>query len=104
MAHNPNFLEHTITADGTVPLGKKMDAVGDCVITVRGTFGGGTLTFGYMDTTATFRAFETDATLTAAGDRVITLCRGMTVAVDLTGATGPSVVVGCSADGFQVLV
>lgn len=60
-------------------------------LNINGTFGGGTLTLGYESDAGSFTPYTEDATLTAAGEKVIDSGPGVKLMVSMAGATTPVV-------------
>lgn len=84
-----------VTADGDYSF-PAMRAGVQVTYSLSGTFGGGTVTLGYISAAGTFTSFGT--TLTAAGSSTKTLPEGATAgqavpAISLSGATSPSITV-----------
>lgn len=88
-----------LTADGQLVLGRKQRD-GDLTILVNGSFGGGTLTFGYEDHEGNFAPFASGAPLTAAAEASIASAEGVELMVDLAGSTTPDINIGIAADFF----
>lgn len=102
MAGLPSMKFISITANGVVSLGEKLHSSDEVVVLISGGFGGGTLTFGYMDDTETFIAFvATEAAFTAADEFAVMMGAGQVLAANLTGATGPTIKVGVAASYFS---
>ena len=93
---NPPTAALKIIADGeftvTKPGGNEATAY-----KTSGSFGGGTLTFGYRDADGNFAAYTTDAVYTAANQFVMEHGIEAETMVDLTGATAPDISILASA-------
>lgn len=88
-----------VTANGQINLGRKHKD-GELVVLVKGTFGGGTLNFGYEDKNNAYTVFSSGTPVTAPIEVSIQMANGVEVMVELTGATTPDIDVGISADFF----
>lgn len=89
----------TLTADGTITLGMKHKD-GNVVILARGSFGGGSLTFGYEDQSGAFSPFASGTALTASGEETIALAPDIVLMAELTGSTTPSIELVAAAEWF----
>jgi len=89
----PQPISNRILSNGTYQLTGFNSAPGTSVIVeVDGTFGSGTVTFGYASSTGTFVAYPASGAppLTAAGGYRVDVPASGTLAVLLAGATNPS--------------
>ena len=84
--------QFTITANGVTALPQIPEGKRKMTILASGTFGTGTLAFGYKDNSGTFIPFTTIASsITSAGEVLIDVGPGVGVAVSLSGATAPAI-------------
>lgn len=100
MANNPDIVWKPITADGQTTLGSKIRGTANVVVLVYGGFGTGTLTFGYIGADGAFKPMASVTALTAAGERLIEVGKGVTLAVSLASSTAPTITVGTVADDW----
>lgn len=86
-----NTLAGTFSVDGNSA--EFVTTGGEIFVSVRGTFGAGTVTLQHQLTDATWVAIDGAimATFTADGDKVATLPPGITMRLNLAGATAPDI-------------
>lgn len=86
--------EIEITADGVTQIEALPAEKREITLLVRGDFGSGTLTPGYMTPAGVFQAFGSLASaITAADEYNFTIGPGVTVALSLAGSTNPVIFV-----------
>lgn len=100
MAQDPAIRWLTLSANGVTTLGLKIRNRGTLLVLASGTFGSGSLDAGYLDDTDTFRSFGLTP-LTADGSLELPAGGKMTLAIDLTGATTPTIKIGYVGDSFE---
>ena len=90
-----SLTETEITENGVTNLEALPPSKHQTTVYVRGSFGAGTLTLGYIDTTGTFQAFDASivAPLTAGFQVSLTPGPSVTLAASMAGSTSPSVFV-----------
>lgn len=101
MAQDPAIRWLTFTGNGITKIGLKIRSLGTVLVVASGTFGSGTLAGGYLDDTDTFQPFGTPHSLSADGFMELPAGTNMTIALELTGATTPTIKVGYVADTFE---
>lgn len=100
MAQDPAIRWLTLTVDGETTLGLKIRTRGTVLVVASGSFGGGSLSGGYLDDTGTFQTFGI-AALTADGVLELPAGGGMTLVLDLDSSTTPTIKIGYVADTFE---
>ena len=78
-----------VTADGEIDIMTSKNNAS--TFNVNGSFGGGTLAFGYRNEAGTFSAYATNGSLTGPGELVIDAGRDVKLMVSMTGSTTPDV-------------
>lgn len=96
----PKIVWKSITADGDLVIGQRLNGRGTTLVLVSGGFGGGTVAGGYQDQAGAFQ--PAGASLTDAGVLEIPAATGMTLVVNVTGATGPTLAIGLTSDDMDL--
>lgn len=91
---NPYNSTTGITANGIYTIEAKFVG-GDYILYVSGTFGGGTITYGYVDASDNFATIKKpdgeDLTATNSSGYIIVAPPSRQLAVNLTGSTSPNI-------------
>ncbi len=102
-AKDPAIRWLTFSGNGITKIGLKIRFRGTVLVVASGTFGSGTLAGGYLDDTDTFRAFGSSVEVAADGFMELPAGTNMTLALNLTGATTPTIKVGYVGDAFEAI-
>lgn len=101
MAQDSKIRWIKLTANGVVTLGTKIRYRGEVLVIPTGSFGGGTIEFGCIDEAGTFHGFGASYKAGGAKTLEIPAGTGMIVALELVGATSPSIDLGYVGDAFE---